>query len=197
MTQNTCKCLGDYLYADTNKDICQHLLFTLETKVNRFCIWLKINRKKSPTQHRRSSLQYPLLSLTSQMGRSSLRDGVLGGCSPAKNEILSILKDATEMNPETRAQRPSLRTHTWDTNRFPPRGGEPAKTRAWHTQPRAPMSARDLRGPGGARGGEAPRLSREVGKGKFESRAGMLLTGMARRPPPALPQGIGSKAAAA
>lgn len=87
------------------------------------------------------------------------------------------------MNPETRAQRPSLRTHTWETNHFPPRGGDPGKTQACDTQLSVLMSARDPRGPGGARDVEAPLLSGEAGKGKFESRAGMLLTRMVRCPP--------------
>lgn len=50
------------------------------------------------------------------------------------------------------------------------------------TQPLALVSARDLREPGRAQGGEAPLLLGEVGKDKFGSCAGGLLTGIARSP---------------
>lgn len=110
--------------------------------------------------------------------------------------MLPILRGS--VNPEARAQRPSLRTHTWETTHFPPRGGDPARTKTSRTQPLTPVSARDLRGPGGVRGREAPLPSGEVGKGKLGLYTGRLLTRMARSPSSArTPHGEASKAAAA
>lgn len=104
------------------------------------------------------------------------------------------------MNPEARAQRPSLRTHIWETTHFPRRGGYRAKTQPSLTQPSTSVSARDLGGPGRAPDGEAPLLLGEVkqgqvwvvhGKVTYKKWLGVLL------PLPARPYGKASKAAAA
>lgn len=66
------------------------------------------------------------------------------------------------VHPETGAQCPSLRTHTWETVHFPGRGH--GETLPSSTQPWAWVSVPDLGGPGRTRVGKAPPFSRDVGK---------------------------------
>lgn len=69
MTQKSFKCLGDYLYADTKRISANIHYLRLKLKATVFLlkdVWLKINCKKSPTQHR-ALFHYRLISLPSQM----------------------------------------------------------------------------------------------------------------------------------
>ncbi|XP_041593069.1 STE20-related kinase adapter protein beta isoform X3 [Vulpes lagopus] len=106
------------------------------------------------------------------------------------------------MNPETRAQRPSLRTHTWGTNHFPTkpsRGGARRRPRPAIRSPRVRCPRVTSGHREELRAGRLPCFPGKLARASWSH----AREGYSRewpdvlRPPPALPRGTGSKAAAA